>query len=146
MVRISTMYTCIGKLRMVRGEGICYRSNDDVIHLMGKMLPSLSLTSVSNFNFNTECLIVNINTQNQHWQSSFSKSKLNIQDWALGSQYQYSNSRFKSWSSRLVINFKNCKFAWQYSIARSKSLIKRYFRLIGCQIGQKNNSIFIDPY
>ena len=89
---------------------------------MGKMLPSLSLTSVSNFDFGSECLVVNINIQNQDWQISFSKSKLNIQDYALGCQYQDSNSRFKSCISRLVLNFNICKFAWQYSIPKSKSL------------------------
>ena len=89
---------------------------------MGKMLPSLSLTSVSNFDFGSKCLVVNINIQNQDWQISFSKSKLNIQDYALGCQYQDSNSRFKSCISRLVLNFNICKFAWQYSIPKSKSL------------------------
>ena len=89
---------------------------------MGKMLLSLSLTLVSNFDFDSECLVVNINIQNQDWQISFSKSKLNIQDYALGCQYQDSNSRFKSCISRLVLNFNICKFAWQYSIPKSKSL------------------------
>ena len=89
---------------------------------MGKMLLSISLTLVSNFDFDSECLVVNINIQNQDWQISFSKSKLNIQDYALGCQYQDSNSRFKSCISRLVLNFNICKFAWQYSIPKSKSL------------------------
>ena len=120
-------------------------SNDDVTHLMGKMLLSLSLTLVSNFDFDSECLVVNINIQNQHWQSSFSKSKLNIQDWALGWQYQYSNSRFKGCTSRLVLNFNICKFAWQYSIPKSKSLrhqIQHQFQEY-CQYQHQNQPISI---
>ena len=112
---------------------------------MGKMLPSLSLTSVSNFDFGSECLVVNNNIQNQDWQISFSKSKLNIQDYALGCQYQDSNSRFKSCISRLVLNFNICKFAWQYSIPKSKSLqnqIQHQFQEY-CQYQHQNQPISI---